>query len=78
MVLREHQTYYQKSVMEDGEDAAKATWHKDTWDRIFQLPPSGEGGGDSEEEEETNGTEDSDSSSGSSSGSWSDSGMDNR
>ncbi|KYO37013.1 hypothetical protein Y1Q_0000880 [Alligator mississippiensis] len=78
MALRELQTYYQKSVMEDGEDAAKATWHRDMWHRIIQRPLSGELGGDREEEEETSGTEDSNSSSRSSSGSWSDNDIDDR
>ncbi|KYO41294.1 hypothetical protein Y1Q_0006149 [Alligator mississippiensis] len=78
MALSELQTYYQKSVVEDGEDTAKATWDRDVWHRIFQLPPSREGGSDSEEEEETSGTEDIDNSSRSSSRGWSDSGTDDR
>ncbi|KYO28102.1 hypothetical protein Y1Q_0005096 [Alligator mississippiensis] len=78
MALSELQTYYQTSVVEDGEDATKATWHRDMWHRTFQLPLSEEGGSDSEEEEETSGAEDSNSSSRSSSGTWSDSDMDNR
>ncbi|KYO17222.1 hypothetical protein Y1Q_0005145 [Alligator mississippiensis] len=69
MVLSELQTYYQKSVVEEGDDAAKATWHRDMWHRIIQHPLSGERGGGNEEEG-TSGTKD--SSSGSSSGSWSD------
>ncbi|KYO36248.1 hypothetical protein Y1Q_0024031 [Alligator mississippiensis] len=75
MVLSELQTYYQKSVAKDGEDTANATWHRDTWHKTIQPPPSEEGSESSGEEEQTSGTEDSDSdngsSSGSSSGSWS-------
>ncbi|KYO46622.1 hypothetical protein Y1Q_0018389 [Alligator mississippiensis] len=78
MAVSELQTYYLKSVVEDGEDMAKATWHRDTWHRTLQLPPCGEGGSDNEEKEEANGPEDSDSSSGFSSRSWSDSDTDNR
>ncbi|KYO35509.1 hypothetical protein Y1Q_0008070 [Alligator mississippiensis] len=40
IALRELQTYYQKSVAEDGEDTSKVTWHKDMWHRIIQPPPS--------------------------------------
>ncbi|KYO32533.1 hypothetical protein Y1Q_0013044 [Alligator mississippiensis] len=61
MALSKLQTYYQKSVVEDGEDVAKAIWHRDMWHGIIEHPPSREGGGDSEEEEGTSRTEDNNS-----------------
>ncbi|KYO35467.1 hypothetical protein Y1Q_0008035 [Alligator mississippiensis] len=60
MALSKLRTYYQKSVAEDGEDAAHATWHRDMWHRTIQ-PPLREEESDDSKEEQTSGMEDSDS-----------------